>query len=68
MHYLNRHVHRNWLLDQVEKVLAAFKSEDVFITKTARQLLWGYQDPLLALLKKVLPSIDDTVGANQMFY
>ena len=68
MHYLNRHVHRNWLLDQVEKVLAAFKSEDVFITKTARQLLWGYQDPLLALLKNVLPSIDDTVGANQMFY
>ena len=71
MHYLNRNVDDDELLNILEDILSKFQSEDVFITRTARQFIWGYQDPALALLKEFIHKffhidVDPTVGATSL--
>ncbi|XP_061590255.1 lysosome membrane protein 2c [Cololabis saira] len=39
--------------------------EGLFSTHTVRELLWGYEDPLLKALKLVRPELDDVFG---LFY
>ncbi|KAK6494671.1 lysosome membrane protein 2-like [Huso huso] len=43
------------------------KSQNIglFVTRTVHELLWGYKDPLLAVVHKVRPDIDEYFG---LFY
>lgn len=72
MHFLNRNISDSFFLDRLEDILEAFKSEDVFVTHSVKEFLWGYNDTALELLREVAklidPSlvIDPTVGMTRL--
>ncbi|KAI5091412.1 lysosome membrane protein 2, partial [Silurus meridionalis] len=52
-------------LERIISDLMISEGEGLFGTRKVGELLWGYEDPLLKLLKKFLPSLDPNFG---LFY
>nr|VZI15395.1 unnamed protein product [Spirometra erinaceieuropaei] len=51
----------------VMRILELYYNENLFVNKTARELIWGYKDPVLEIVKKLIPiqtEIGIFVGKN----
>ncbi|XP_059148918.1 lysosome membrane protein 2-like [Physella acuta] len=46
----------NFIKEAISVVLEVLPNEDLFMTRTVYETLWGYEDPALVMLKSILPS------------
>lgn len=47
----------NTIEKEIINVVAKIAGEDLFVTKTIDELLWGYDDPIFAAVHKIMPSV-----------
>ena len=45
----------------LKELLKVYK-EELFETRTVGEILWGYEDPVLKLIKRFVPSTPSVVG------
>ena len=71
MHYyaqvLVSHINGNngsgaWWEDWIIEILEVIHLEDIFITKTVNELIWGYVDPVLDLAQYFKRTVDPKIG------
>ncbi|XP_071972393.1 lysosome membrane protein 2 [Engystomops pustulosus] len=53
------------LIEKIVNAVLKTYNEQIFLTRSVHELLWGYKDPILSLVHAVIPQISATFG---LFY